>query len=189
MARFPERGTIGRPDCSVGRVRGWRRCRQIRPELMKTFSGYAVHTVVTNPLPGVWDMAADSAGGVAVLTTERDSWSIRRLDSEGEEVGSWRLQVPLQPHGMRIASAPDGTLAVLGSELLVFFDTQGRERAPEVEIGSGHFTDIVFDADREAVDHLIPRTCTDCSCRGSRWRFDISTRYGRGEPRSPPTVP
>ena len=119
---------------------------ETRPELMKTFSGYAVHTVVTDPLPCVWDMAADSAGGVAVLTTERDSWSIRRLDSEGEEVGSWRLQVPLQPHGMRIASAPDGTLAVLGSELLVFFDTQGRERVPEIEIGSGHFTDIVFDA-------------------------------------------
>jgi len=119
---------------------------QTRPEPMETFGGYAVHTVVTKPLPGVWDMAADSAGGLAVLTTERDSWSIRRLDPEGEEVGSWQLQVPLQPHGMRIASAPDGTLAVLGSEMLTFFDPQGRERVPEVEIGSGHFTDIAFDA-------------------------------------------
>ena len=119
---------------------------QTRPEPMETFGGYAVHTVVTDPLPGVWDMAADSAGGVAVLIAERDSWSIRRLDPEGEELGSWRLQVPWQPHGMRIASAPDGTLAVVGSEVLAFFDTQGRGRVSEVEIGSGHFTDIAFDA-------------------------------------------
>ncbi len=119
---------------------------QTRPEPMKTFDGYAVHEVVTGPLPGVWDMAADSVGGVAILITQRDSWSIRRLDPEGAELESWRLQVPLQPHGMRIASAPDGTLAVLGSETLAFFGPQGEERVSEVEIPSGHLTDIAFDA-------------------------------------------
>jgi hypothetical protein len=89
-------------------------------------------------------------GGLAVLCMNVGVWSVHRFDPEGVDRGSWKVPVGPQPHGMRIALAPSGEVAVLGSDELILFAADGERIEFPHDLGRGLFTGAVFD-DRGAL--------------------------------------
>jgi hypothetical protein len=115
-----------------------------RLEKVTPFAGHGERVAFVSGLPGVWDMAGLPEKGLAVLCVNLGVWTVHRYDPVGSDLGSWKVPVGPQPHGMRISLGDSGDVAVLGSDELFVFSPGGERAQSSLDIGRGLFTDVVY---------------------------------------------
>jgi len=142
-SRFPEREPTSLTNTELWGPRVASVASRISEEVTP-FAGHGERVPFVRELPGVWDMDGFPGKGLAVLCVNIGVWTVHRYDPVGTDLGSWKVPVGPQPHGMRISLGDSGDVAVLGSDELFVFSPGGDRLQPPHDIGRGLFTDVVY---------------------------------------------